>query len=909
MIRPRSRLNPGVNEDESLTDAASYSFEDLNCGFKCCGLSFCRSWKRYATLKKFVIVLCLLGLLEGAVNGYLSAHLHSNSAHLPPLIIRWLQVGSGVTQLALGVFLAYWGGSRHRPGNIGLYTALLSLSSIILAVLSLTNESKYSTLLQTDVPVCVRDNDREETSFTSWNWNIFTIGSFFFLQFAIGVGNIAFMALGITYIDDNSETEKSPQFIALALAAKYFGPQVGYAFSYLPLDNLSLTASVWTGFGILTVLMILIISAFPGRLNLQLVKPDSINSIEFNRGLRPYRRSYYPRQKTGCFASIKRVLSIKMVVFNTLAVICVQTVIINFTLIRETYLGSVFMISKYSGTVQSRLLIDILQPPLVALAIILSGLFLRHIKPRASRLAIWNIFVVCTVTGLMFSAVYLKCNNSFQHDQSGRRLNAYQNFELDNRRYVSGYSSIYGGYSNLPGVNRPSEYSYQPARLHLSMLCKDCQCPDELKFSPVCSSDGAVYYSPCHAGCRTFEKSRLMYGNCTCMVSTTMSNTVSNSDCYKDGCGERAVLYQILNTTAMALLASTFVINMLFCFRCVQVRDKPTLVGLEMTLVAIVAFIPGKFLYLLIDEWTCLVWHATECKLHDALTYGTYLNLLNICFLMGAAGFYCIVYFLARNLKLYGEKPSDQDELQAVTEPLQFTISSNPSAGNRKPESGSFNRNFRNSGRNYQKPLMINVGRDRIVRDPKNGTQYPEMEREPLCWTARSTPTPNSDDLELNFSLATPTGKMFPLVEFPASSPSSDTERPKTPSEFSQPRSPTEISRPKTPIELFRPKTPIELPRPKTPVELSRPKTPIMLSRPKTPTELSRPKTPNGVLKSRSPSLSSGPASPDSSRPKTPSALPLSNSEVELDFSLQTPPGARSPGTTFRTDGVLTTLL
>lgn len=70
-------------------------------------------------------------------------------------------------------------------------------------------------LLFLDVPVCVRDNDREETSFTSWNWNIFTIGSFFFLQFAIGVGNIAFMALGITYIDDNSETEKSPQFIGL----------------------------------------------------------------------------------------------------------------------------------------------------------------------------------------------------------------------------------------------------------------------------------------------------------------------------------------------------------------------------------------------------------------------------------------------------------------------------------------------------------------------------------------------------------------------------------------------------------------------------------------------------------------------------------------------------------------------
>lgn len=42
-------------------------------------------------------------------------------------------------------------------------------------------------------------------------------------------------------------------------------------------------------------------------------------------------------------------------------------------------------------------------------------------------------------------------------------------------------------------------------RNDLNEFCnKDCNCPDKIPFEPVCSSNShIVYYSPCHAGCRT----------------------------------------------------------------------------------------------------------------------------------------------------------------------------------------------------------------------------------------------------------------------------------------------------------------------------------------------------------------------------------------------------------------------
>lgn len=42
-------------------------------------------------------------------------------------------------------------------------------------------------------------------------------------------------------------------------------------------------------------------------------------------------------------------------------------------------------------------------------------------------------------------------------------------------------------------------------RNDLNEFCnKDCNCPDNIPFEPVCSSNShIVYYSPCHAGCRT----------------------------------------------------------------------------------------------------------------------------------------------------------------------------------------------------------------------------------------------------------------------------------------------------------------------------------------------------------------------------------------------------------------------
>lgn len=47
----------------------------------------------------------------------------------------------------------------------------------------------------------------------------------------------------------------------------------------------------------------------------------------------------------------------------------------------------------------------------------------------------------------------------------------------------------------------------------------DCNC-DGIAYSPVCDrSTNITYFSPCHAGCKTFDEKEKIYKNCTCSIT------------------------------------------------------------------------------------------------------------------------------------------------------------------------------------------------------------------------------------------------------------------------------------------------------------------------------------------------------------------------------------------------------
>lgn len=58
----------------------------------------------------------------------------------------------------------------------------------------------------------------------------------------------------------------------------------------------------------------------------------------------------------------------------------------------------------------------------------------------------------------------------------------------------------------------------------------NCVC-DGISYNPVCDrSTGTTYYSPCHAGCKTFDEKKNLYTDCTCSADVSISSTKRSTD-------------------------------------------------------------------------------------------------------------------------------------------------------------------------------------------------------------------------------------------------------------------------------------------------------------------------------------------------------------------------------------------
>lgn len=62
----------------------------------------------------------------------------------------------------------------------------------------------------------------------------------------------------------------------------------------------------------------------------------------------------------------------------------------------------------------------------------------------------------------------------------------------------------------------------------------NCNC-DGISYSPVCDrSTGMTYFSPCHAGCKTFNEKEKVYTNCTCTTSIPLQIELFQSEVAKN---------------------------------------------------------------------------------------------------------------------------------------------------------------------------------------------------------------------------------------------------------------------------------------------------------------------------------------------------------------------------------------
>lgn len=171
-----------------------------------------------------------------------------------------------------------------------------------------------------------------------------------------------------------------------ALAARLWGQQFGVAIS------LAVGATAlgwWLGWIIIAPIIFILgflVSLFPKRLLSTLVRQAADDIIETATN----NSQSFPTHKwladIGLAASLRRIFMNRILIFNILALVFIQTGVINFIAHEQNYLQSRFFLptSDANGLNDewtSRLITSLLRPPLVALAVIVAGLIIAKANP------------------------------------------------------------------------------------------------------------------------------------------------------------------------------------------------------------------------------------------------------------------------------------------------------------------------------------------------------------------------------------------------------------------------------------------------------------------------------------------------------------------------------------------------
>lgn len=217
---------------------------------------------------------------------------------------------------------------------------------------------------------------------------ITTLVLLFVLQLGIALGMIAFYTLGFSYLDDNVSEHESPALLAGALAAKFWGVQLGFFTSLI----VGLTPFSWfLGWVLLAPVLFAIgflAVMFPRRL-LSTVVRQAANSIlesATNASHASLANSKFIAD-VDFFPTLFRLLTNKILLFNIFAAVFVQTAFVNFSRHEANYLQSRFFLptSEADGLNNewtSQLVTSLLKPPMMALAILVAGLIIAKANPK-----------------------------------------------------------------------------------------------------------------------------------------------------------------------------------------------------------------------------------------------------------------------------------------------------------------------------------------------------------------------------------------------------------------------------------------------------------------------------------------------------------------------------------------------
>ncbi|KPJ00330.1 Solute carrier organic anion transporter family member 4A1 [Papilio xuthus] len=625
----RRHTSEGEADSESRGGAG-----ELRCGWG----AVRPAWlQRFRTAKWALFWLCWAGAIQGmVVNGFVNVVITTIEKRFG---LRSMQTGviAGGYDMASFACLApvtYLGGraGSSKPRWLGWGVLLMGAGSLLFALPHFL-VPPYRVAGDEPEDLCTLNKTVSVSRCeTSWGGEggAWAVAVFVAAQLLHGAGATPLFTLGVTYIDENVSKKMSSVYLGVYYTMAVVGPAVGYVlggqmlniytdFPTVDSDTIGITpqSSVWIGawwVGFLLSALLCLAVALP-----LLAFPHELPGAAEIRASKVCEAHEGAASKCAAFSSLRELpaaagalMRNPTFVFLNLAGASEGLLISGFAAFLPKLIENQFAVSASHAA----LLLGVITVPAGG-----GGTFAGGWLVKRWRLACAGIIKLC-VAATLLAALF-----TFS-------------FVLSCDDYpFAGVTVPY----NSPSISGDS--------VLLAQCNSVCGCEDA-PYAPVCGRDGLVYYSPCHAGCRTVrrEGAAQFYTDCSCLNSTE-GNSSLPYEAINSACSSACPYLWVFVFLAFCVMLFTFLATMpalSATLRCVREDQRSFALGIQWIKVRLLGTIPAPLLFGFLIDLSCSLWEPACDSTGACLLYDNY-NMSRYMLALALVGKLCslVFFFLA----------------------------------------------------------------------------------------------------------------------------------------------------------------------------------------------------------------------------------------------------------------------
>ncbi|KAE8612984.1 hypothetical protein XENTR_v10007524 [Xenopus tropicalis] len=513
-------------------------------------------------------------------------------------------------------FVSYFGAKLHRPKVIALGCLIMSLGSCLEALPHfLMPRYEYGSAVSSPnqttsgAPLCLANHSLSSSAepqgecrggSMSLMWIFVLVGNLL-----RGIGETPVEPLGLSYIDEFSQTENSPFYIGIIQTLSIAGPLLGYLLAALctklyvdigsiNLDEVTVTqrdirwvGAWWVGFLVSGAACLLAALPF-WCLPRSLPKEGAENGSEPSETVAlATPEPQGPNTPTKPALGLREFLRMIRGLFrNKIYVLFMIVTVLQF----NAFSGYIAFLPKFveqqygKSSSEAIFLIGVYNLPIISLGYFLGGYYMKRFKVSTYRAAQIGFYSEILTYLINYSAFFMGCENSL----------------------VAGVTVSYGGTGDI-------SYSQN----FTSGCNAPCGCPGDV-WDPVCGENGLAYISACHAGCATSvgEGQNTIFHNCSCVWASPFptNGSAALGQCPRE---------EMCDTMLVAFMVMSFVCCLIFSFgampaymvliRSLKPEEKSLGLGLHLLTARILGGIPSVVSFGALADSTCLKWGVLGC--------------------------------------------------------------------------------------------------------------------------------------------------------------------------------------------------------------------------------------------------------------------------------------------------------